>query len=199
VEYARKTIRAAPLHAAIGGFHLISQDDKQMAWTLDKLRNFGLACFSTRTARESKRCSGRGRSGWIASTPSWRASARPSRSAQASIPGLSRADGSAAGQKAWPAGGSLGVLNALWQVSRPTRRSRSTTRARSSFGAWTAARAAPSESFSPIRRATVAVAAIARPTVRQVGVDRGPGAPAPLLDRRQGHAPAGCRSACRRQ
>lgn len=43
VEYARKTIRAAPLHAAIGGFHLISQDDKQMAWTLAKLRDFGLA------------------------------------------------------------------------------------------------------------------------------------------------------------
>jgi 7,8-dihydropterin-6-yl-methyl-4-(beta-D-ribofuranosyl)aminobenzene 5'-phosphate synthase len=42
VEYARKIVRAAPLHAAIGGFHLFDKDDDKLAWTIAQLRAFGL-------------------------------------------------------------------------------------------------------------------------------------------------------------
>jgi 7,8-dihydropterin-6-yl-methyl-4-(beta-D-ribofuranosyl)aminobenzene 5'-phosphate synthase len=42
VQYARQTVRPAPLHAAIGGFHLFRADDQTLAWTAGKLREFGL-------------------------------------------------------------------------------------------------------------------------------------------------------------
>lgn len=45
VEYARKTVRAAPLHAAIGGFHLFPLDDQRLDWTADRLRDAGLENF----------------------------------------------------------------------------------------------------------------------------------------------------------
>jgi len=42
VEYARKIVRAAPLHAAIGGFHLFAATDAALEWTAGRLREFGL-------------------------------------------------------------------------------------------------------------------------------------------------------------
>jgi 7,8-dihydropterin-6-yl-methyl-4-(beta-D-ribofuranosyl)aminobenzene 5'-phosphate synthase len=42
IDYARKVVRPAPLHAAIGGFHLFAATDDQLEWTADKLRTFGL-------------------------------------------------------------------------------------------------------------------------------------------------------------
>jgi 7,8-dihydropterin-6-yl-methyl-4-(beta-D-ribofuranosyl)aminobenzene 5'-phosphate synthase len=45
VEYARETVRKAPLHAAIGGFHLFALDDAKLDWTAGKLREFGLQNF----------------------------------------------------------------------------------------------------------------------------------------------------------
>jgi 7,8-dihydropterin-6-yl-methyl-4-(beta-D-ribofuranosyl)aminobenzene 5'-phosphate synthase len=45
VEYARKTVRPAPLHAAIGGFHLFPLDDQKLQWTIDKLKEYGLQQF----------------------------------------------------------------------------------------------------------------------------------------------------------
>lgn len=43
LELARSRIRAAPVYAAIGGFHLFPADDATLAWTAGKLREFGLA------------------------------------------------------------------------------------------------------------------------------------------------------------
>lgn len=45
VDYARKTVRTAPLHAAIGGFHLFPLDDQRLDWTSDRLRDAGLENF----------------------------------------------------------------------------------------------------------------------------------------------------------
>jgi len=45
IEYARKTVRAAPVHAAIGGFHLFQLDDDKLKWTAGKLREFGIQNF----------------------------------------------------------------------------------------------------------------------------------------------------------
>ena len=45
LEYARKEIRAAPIHAALGGFHLLEADDNHLAWTAAKLRAVGLKHF----------------------------------------------------------------------------------------------------------------------------------------------------------
>jgi len=42
LEYARKVVRAAPIHAAIGGFHLFAASDETLAWTAGKLREFGV-------------------------------------------------------------------------------------------------------------------------------------------------------------
>jgi 7,8-dihydropterin-6-yl-methyl-4-(beta-D-ribofuranosyl)aminobenzene 5'-phosphate synthase len=42
VDYARKVVRPAPLHAAIGGFHLFPATDAHLDWTAEKLRGFGL-------------------------------------------------------------------------------------------------------------------------------------------------------------
>jgi 7,8-dihydropterin-6-yl-methyl-4-(beta-D-ribofuranosyl)aminobenzene 5'-phosphate synthase len=41
-EYARHIVRAAPIHAAIGGFHLYAASDSTLSWTASKLREFGL-------------------------------------------------------------------------------------------------------------------------------------------------------------
>ncbi len=42
IEYSRKIVRAAPLLAAVGGFHLFAATDAQLGWTAGKLREFGL-------------------------------------------------------------------------------------------------------------------------------------------------------------
>jgi 7,8-dihydropterin-6-yl-methyl-4-(beta-D-ribofuranosyl)aminobenzene 5'-phosphate synthase len=38
VDYARQTVRQAPIHAVLGGFHLMEATDDQLAWTGEKLR-----------------------------------------------------------------------------------------------------------------------------------------------------------------
>jgi 7,8-dihydropterin-6-yl-methyl-4-(beta-D-ribofuranosyl)aminobenzene 5'-phosphate synthase len=45
LEYARGSIRNAPIHAALGGFHLYQLDDDKLRWTATKLREFGLQNF----------------------------------------------------------------------------------------------------------------------------------------------------------
>jgi len=45
LEYARGTIRNAPVHAALGGFHLFQLDDAKLQWTAGKLREFGVENF----------------------------------------------------------------------------------------------------------------------------------------------------------
>lgn len=45
LEYARSAIRDAPVHAAIGGFHLLEADDKQLEWTSTRLHSMGLEHF----------------------------------------------------------------------------------------------------------------------------------------------------------
>jgi 7,8-dihydropterin-6-yl-methyl-4-(beta-D-ribofuranosyl)aminobenzene 5'-phosphate synthase len=42
IDYANLKIRRAPLHAAIGGFHLYTASDETLAWTAAKLKEFGL-------------------------------------------------------------------------------------------------------------------------------------------------------------
>jgi 7,8-dihydropterin-6-yl-methyl-4-(beta-D-ribofuranosyl)aminobenzene 5'-phosphate synthase len=42
MEYARKTVRAAPIYAAMGGFHLFAASDETLAWTAGKLKEFGV-------------------------------------------------------------------------------------------------------------------------------------------------------------
>jgi 7,8-dihydropterin-6-yl-methyl-4-(beta-D-ribofuranosyl)aminobenzene 5'-phosphate synthase len=42
LEYARKTVREAPVLAALGGFHLFPADDATLDWTAGKLRGMGL-------------------------------------------------------------------------------------------------------------------------------------------------------------
>lgn len=42
IEYSRKIVRAAPLVAAVGGFHLFAATDANIEWTAGKLREFGL-------------------------------------------------------------------------------------------------------------------------------------------------------------
>jgi 7,8-dihydropterin-6-yl-methyl-4-(beta-D-ribofuranosyl)aminobenzene 5'-phosphate synthase len=45
IEHARKQIRAAPLVAAIGGFHLFQAGDEHLEWTAGKLKEFGIRSF----------------------------------------------------------------------------------------------------------------------------------------------------------
>ena len=45
LEYSREKIRAARIHAAIGGFHLLAADDEHLAWTSRKLQSMGLEHF----------------------------------------------------------------------------------------------------------------------------------------------------------
>lgn len=43
LTYARSFLRAAPVHAAIGGFHLFQASEETLAWTAAHLREMGLA------------------------------------------------------------------------------------------------------------------------------------------------------------
>ena len=45
LDYARKTVRAAPVHALIGGLHLYDASRKTLGWTADKLKEYGVAQF----------------------------------------------------------------------------------------------------------------------------------------------------------
>lgn len=45
LEYARKVVRDAPVHAAIGGWHLFNLDDERLAWTASKMREYGVQNF----------------------------------------------------------------------------------------------------------------------------------------------------------
>jgi 7,8-dihydropterin-6-yl-methyl-4-(beta-D-ribofuranosyl)aminobenzene 5'-phosphate synthase len=45
LEYARKKIHQAPIHAAVGGFHLFRSSDESLQWTGKKLRDFKLGHF----------------------------------------------------------------------------------------------------------------------------------------------------------
>ena len=45
LEYARRTVRAAPIHALVGGLHLYDAQDETLAWTVGKFKEFGLAQF----------------------------------------------------------------------------------------------------------------------------------------------------------
>lgn len=42
LEYARKSVREAPVHAALGGFHLFAAGDDTLDWTATKLRRLGV-------------------------------------------------------------------------------------------------------------------------------------------------------------
>jgi len=43
LEYARSIVRDAPIHAALGGFHLFRATDEHLEWTASRLRDLGLA------------------------------------------------------------------------------------------------------------------------------------------------------------
>ena len=45
LEYARETVRQAPVHAALGGFHLFLASDDHLAWTAGELRAMRLEHF----------------------------------------------------------------------------------------------------------------------------------------------------------
>jgi 7,8-dihydropterin-6-yl-methyl-4-(beta-D-ribofuranosyl)aminobenzene 5'-phosphate synthase len=45
LEYASKIAKEAPVHAAIGGFHLVQSSEDHLAWTGNKLREMGLESF----------------------------------------------------------------------------------------------------------------------------------------------------------
>jgi 7,8-dihydropterin-6-yl-methyl-4-(beta-D-ribofuranosyl)aminobenzene 5'-phosphate synthase len=45
LEYARKTVREAPVFAALGGFHLFAADRETLDWTAGKLRRMSVANF----------------------------------------------------------------------------------------------------------------------------------------------------------
>lgn len=42
VEYARKIVRPTPVHAIVGGLHLLALDDERLGWTADQLKSSGL-------------------------------------------------------------------------------------------------------------------------------------------------------------
>ena len=42
MEYARRITGQASVHAVLGGFHLISASDQQIAWTGNKMHEFGV-------------------------------------------------------------------------------------------------------------------------------------------------------------
>jgi 7,8-dihydropterin-6-yl-methyl-4-(beta-D-ribofuranosyl)aminobenzene 5'-phosphate synthase len=42
MEFARKSVRNAPIHAAMGGFHLFAASDETLSWTAGKLKEFGV-------------------------------------------------------------------------------------------------------------------------------------------------------------
>ena len=91
VDFARRTVRPAPMHALVGGFHLFAADDAKLDWTADRLRESGVENFV------GAHCTGieavyRLRGSWASPgpPPSWARWARPSSWARASTPGRSR-------------------------------------------------------------------------------------------------------------
>lgn len=42
MEFARKTVRSAPIVTAMGGFHLFAASDDTLTWTASKLKEFGV-------------------------------------------------------------------------------------------------------------------------------------------------------------
>ncbi len=42
LEFARNSVRKAPVHAALGGFHLFAADEPTIEWTAGKLRDMGV-------------------------------------------------------------------------------------------------------------------------------------------------------------
>ena len=40
---ARGSVRSAPIHALVGGLHLLRYDEEKLKWTADKFREFGVA------------------------------------------------------------------------------------------------------------------------------------------------------------
>lgn len=42
LQYARNFLRAAPVYAAVGGFHLLEAPDDKVVWTAGKLKDFGV-------------------------------------------------------------------------------------------------------------------------------------------------------------
>jgi 7,8-dihydropterin-6-yl-methyl-4-(beta-D-ribofuranosyl)aminobenzene 5'-phosphate synthase len=42
LEFAQKAVQNAPVHAAIGGFHLFAANDEVLGWTAGKLKAFGV-------------------------------------------------------------------------------------------------------------------------------------------------------------
>ncbi len=45
IEHARTSVRAAPVHALIGGVHLFRASDETLRWTVTKMREFGVENF----------------------------------------------------------------------------------------------------------------------------------------------------------
>lgn len=45
LQQARRIVRNAPIHAAIGGWHLFAASDEHLSWTASKLKEFGLQNF----------------------------------------------------------------------------------------------------------------------------------------------------------
>lgn len=45
LEQARHVVRSAPIHAAIGGWHLFAASDSTLDWTAGKLKEFGIENF----------------------------------------------------------------------------------------------------------------------------------------------------------
>lgn len=45
IEYAQKRVQNAPVHAAIGGFHLFAASDETLAWTASKLKEARVQYF----------------------------------------------------------------------------------------------------------------------------------------------------------
>lgn len=45
LEYARAKVRTAPIHVALGGFHLYDAKEETLVWTAGKLKDFGLQSF----------------------------------------------------------------------------------------------------------------------------------------------------------
>lgn len=45
LEHARKSVRDAPVHAALGGFHLLEASDEHLTWTSAQLKRFQLQHF----------------------------------------------------------------------------------------------------------------------------------------------------------
>ena len=45
LDYGRRIVRDAPIHAAIGGWHLFLLDEERLRWTAGKLREYGVTHF----------------------------------------------------------------------------------------------------------------------------------------------------------